>query len=32
MQTPFQKNLMNLAVASACAVLALPAYAQRSRS
>jgi outer membrane receptor protein involved in Fe transport len=32
MQTPFQKNLMNLAVASACAVLALPAYAQQAEA
>ncbi|WP_229223758.1 TonB-dependent receptor domain-containing protein [Duganella sp. sic0402] len=30
MQTPFQKNLMNLAVAGACAMLAMPAYAQQT--
>jgi len=30
MQTPFQKNLMYLAVASACGVLALPASAQQA--
>jgi len=28
MQTPFQRRLMNLAVASACAVLAMPGHAQ----
>ncbi|RYE74415.1 MAG: TonB-dependent receptor, partial [Oxalobacteraceae bacterium] len=31
MHTPFQKSLVSLAVASACAILALPAHAQQAQ-